>query len=113
MILFLILGLLVGALAIIFTFQNIATITVVFLVWQFEGSLALIIVLAIVAGMIMGMFLLMPEALRKRFQISKLKDRNVELKDELTVTKAEVISEKGKVAANNAYLDNLEKNPKA
>lgn len=109
MILFLILGLLIGAIAIIFTFQNMATITVMFLVWQFEGSLALIVVLAIAAGMIISMFLSVPENLRKKFQISKLKDRNVELKDELHVTKAEVESEKGKVAANNAYLDELEK----
>jgi|GEM_PF-1916162 len=87
MFIFLIIGLLVGALVIIFAVQNIATVDAVFLTWHFEGSLALILVLAVVAGMIISSLLSLPDSFKKKFQISKLKDTNVKLQDELITKK--------------------------
>ncbi len=112
MIIFLILGLLVGAAAVVFALQNITTVTVMFLSWQLEGSLALIIMLAIGVGILMSFLLSLPDIIQKSFQISGLKKHNDKLKDELTEKEKEVEAEKLKVAANNGYLDGLEKNPK-
>ena len=109
MFIFLIIGLLMGALVIIFAAQNIATVSVVFLTWQFEGSLALILILAVVAGMVIGWMLYLQNAFRKRRQINRLKNNNDKLVDELEVKKVEVEDEKSKLAATNAYLDDLEK----
>ncbi len=111
MFLFLIIGLLLGALVIIFAVQNLALISITFLTWQFEGSLALLLVLAVVVGMVLNWLLSLQNAFRKRSEINRLKDNNEKLEDELTIKKVEVEEEKGKVAATNAYIDDLEKNP--
>ena len=104
-----IMGLVLGALLIIFVAQNITTITVVFLAWSFQGSLAMVLVFAVCGGILLYAFLSLPEVIRKRFVISKLAQENNELKEGLTRIQAEVESEKSKLAANNAYLDGLEK----
>lgn len=109
MIISLIFGLLLGALAVIFVVQNTATVAVTFLAWQLQGSLALVIFLAIATGVLITLLFSLPDLLRKSFIISKLSDHNDELKDQLTSKSIEVESEKSKVAANNAYLDDLEK----
>jgi len=108
MIILFIIGLVLGALVIIFAAQNIVPVTVVFLSWRFDGSLALILALAVVSGILICAFLSMPDAIRKRFQISKLVRENEALRDELAHKEVEVESEKSKVDANNAYLDGLE-----
>lgn len=107
---FLIIGLFVGAFVIIFALQNIATVSVVFLVWQFNGSLALILVLAVFAGMIISWALSLQGISYRKHQINSLKNNNAELTDELDIKKVEVEEEKSKMAATNAYLDDLEKN---
>ncbi len=112
MIILFIIGLVLGAFVIIFAAQNVTSITVVFLAWKFEGSLALILVLAVVSGILICSFLSLPDIIRKRFQISRLRDKNEELKEELTHKEVEVEVEKAKLEANNAYLDTLEKDTK-
>lgn len=113
MIFFLILGLLLGAVTVIFALQNLATITVVFLNWQIEGSLALIIILAVAMGILLSILLSVPSMIDKRLKISRLKSHNELLKEELINKEVQVAEEKSKVDANNAYLDDLENNPKS
>ena len=112
MIIFLIIGLLLGALTIIFALQNITTITVMFLSWQFEGSLALILMLAVGVGIVISALSSLPDVIKKSFQISTLKKHNEKLKDSLIEKSVEVETEKTKLATNNAYLDDLENRPK-
>lgn len=112
MILFLIVGLFIGGAAVVFAFQNITTITVTFFTWQIEGSLALIILLAIASGVLLSALVLLPGTIKKDFKISGLMKRISKLENELIDKKNEVESEKSKVAVNNAYLDDLENTPK-
>jgi uncharacterized integral membrane protein len=79
MLLFLILGLIIGALAVIFALQNITTITVVFLVWQLQGSLALIIALAVITGLLIGILVSFPEVVHHYVEVQRLRKRNQEL----------------------------------
>jgi lipopolysaccharide assembly protein A len=109
MIILLVLGLLLGGLVVIFTLQNIATVSVVFLAWKFDGSLALILVLAVASGMLLCWLLSLPDVFNKRFQISKLKQHADELEGKLVETKTAVEAEKSKLAATNAYIDDAEK----
>jgi hypothetical protein len=51
----------------------------------------------------------MPGAIQRSFQISRLKKHNNKLNEELVDKKMEVESEKSKLAANNAYLDDRDK----
>ncbi len=112
MIIFLILGLLLGGVTVIFALQNVATITVVFLAWQIEGSLALIIILAVAMGVLLSLLLSVPSAIEKHLKISNLKTHNEMLKEELINKDIEVEEERSKLDANNAYIDDLEQNPK-
>ena len=50
MIIFLILGALLGILSLMFVFQNITPVTVTFMTWQMEGSLAVMLFLAMLSG---------------------------------------------------------------
>jgi uncharacterized integral membrane protein len=112
MIIFLALGLLLGGLTVIFALQNVTPITVTFLAWQIEGSLAVVLILAVLSGMLISSLFSLPGLIKKSFQISRLRKNNNKLKDELITKEKEVESEKAKVVANNAYLDDLEKNPR-
>ncbi len=112
MLIFLIIGLLLGAAAVFFALQNITTITVTFLSWQFEGSLAVILLAAVVTGVLISLLLSLPGLIKKSFQISSLRNHNSKLEDELVDKNMEVESEKNKLHATNAYLDELENTPK-
>ncbi len=50
--------------------------------------------------------------IKKSFQISSLKKQTHTLEEKLTDKEIEVAEERGKLAANDAYLDDLEKNSK-
>lgn len=83
MLLFLILGLLIGAVSVVFALQNIAVITVTFLVWQVTGSLAVILLLAIVAGMLMSILVSVPEVIKDQMKIRALNRHQKDLEAEI------------------------------
>ncbi len=112
MIISLAIGLILGAVTVIFALQNMTTISVVFLSWKFEGSLALILILTMAAGVVIALLMSLPELINKSFQISRLKKQNRVSKQELENKKIEVESEKSKLDANNAYLNDLENKSK-
>ena len=112
MIISLIFGLILGAVAVVFVFQNMTSITVAFLSWEIEGSLALILILTMAVGAIIALLFSLPESIKKSFKILDLNKQIRALKEELKNKNVEVELEKSKLDANNAYLDDLEKNPK-
>ena len=83
MIILLILGVLLGAVAVIFSLQNVAIITVTFFSWSLTGSLALILLLAISSGIITTLLLLLPEFISGFFRYRILKKENAQLQEEL------------------------------
>ena len=78
---FLFIGLILGALAVIFALQNIAVITVTFLAWQLEGSLAVILLLAMLTGLLVGILISLPNIIRSKFQIASLRKQNIGMKE--------------------------------
>lgn len=105
-------GLFLGAAAVIFSLQNITTVSVAFMDWQFESSLAVILLLALGTGALISWLLWLPSFIEKSLTISSYKKEVNNLKDRLAGKAVEVEEEKNKVVANNAYLDDLEKNHK-
>lgn len=83
MLFFLILGLLVGAVAVVFALQNIVIITVTFLVWQIQGSLAIILFLAIISGVLISVLVSIPEVVGDYIKYSNLKKENKKLLEEI------------------------------
>ena len=87
MIISLILGILLGAVSVVFALQNIAVITVTFLDWQIVGSLSLILLLAILCGIVMTLLVILPSLIRGEFYLSMIKKQKKALEDELAQTK--------------------------
>jgi putative membrane protein len=83
----LIAGLALGAVAVIFALQNIITIPVKFLFWQVEGSLALVLVLAVIAGVIISILVTIPEVIKTYMRFNALKKYNKSLEQELATLK--------------------------
>jgi uncharacterized integral membrane protein len=83
MIILFIIGLLLGAVAVIFALQNVAVITVTFFSWELTGSLALILLVAVTSGVMIAVFLLVPEFLSNYFKYRKLRKENKVLEEEL------------------------------
>lgn len=79
---FLIIGLILGALTVVFALQNTAVIGVTFLAWQVEGSLALILMLAVLVGIIIFMMFSLPELIRTHLEFSALNKKVKALEEE-------------------------------
>ena len=118
MITFILLGLLLGAVVIIFALQNPVAITVSFLAWQFSAPLTFVLLAAVASGLLMSSLLSIPDYFRQASRISKLKDKSsklqetvVEKEGEVERQKVRVEEEKSKLDATNAYIDDLENTP--
>ncbi|OGG60741.1 hypothetical protein A2765_01340 [Candidatus Kaiserbacteria bacterium RIFCSPHIGHO2_01_FULL_56_24] len=83
MIIFLILGVLVGAISVVFVLQNIMPVTVSFFAWHLDGSLAVILFLAFAAGVLMTLLFLLPSFIRDEWRYSRVKKQIRALEAEL------------------------------
>lgn len=83
MIILFIVGLLLGVASVIFALQNIAEVTVYFFSWHLTGSLALILLLSVTAGILIAILLLLPEFINNHFKYKNLKKENKDLAEEL------------------------------
>ena len=76
--------------AIIFASQNTDTIQIQFLVWKSEGSLALILFIALVAGALISYLATAPSQIRRRMTISNQRKRIAEVEGQLDSSKEEL-----------------------
>lgn len=83
MIILFIIGILLGAAAVVFALQNVAVITVTFFSWHLTGSLALILLLALGTGVIVTALLVLPESIKNYFRYRSLKKENESLAEDL------------------------------
>lgn len=83
MFLSLIIGFVLGAAAIIFAFENTAFVSLTFLGWHFQSSIALVVILALAAGGILGILSALPGIIRRSWQIRTLRRDNAALQDEV------------------------------
>jgi uncharacterized integral membrane protein len=68
-----ILALLLALLVTIFAVQNSVPILVTFLAWHVNGSLALVLMLTLALGVLIGILLMTPAAVRRRLQAGEMK----------------------------------------
>jgi uncharacterized integral membrane protein len=83
MIIFFILGLVLGIGLVFFALQNVAIITVSFFSWHLTGSLALILSVAILAGALVVTLFILPETVKNAWNFRKLKKENASLAEDL------------------------------
>ncbi len=66
---YLILAAVLGIFVALFAIQNAASVTVKFMFWQFQSSLAVVIILAMLAGMLLVFLLSIPGRLKRRKEL--------------------------------------------
>ncbi len=75
---YLILAAVLGIFVALFAIQNAASVTVKFMFWQFQSSLAVVIILAMLAGMLLVFLLSIPGRLKRR---KELYDKQKKIKE--------------------------------
>jgi lipopolysaccharide assembly protein A len=83
----LIVGIVLGAVAVLFILQNTTIVTVAFLTWHIDGSLALILLLALVSGVLITLLILLPSFISDLISLSAIKREKRALEEELLSTK--------------------------
>jgi lipopolysaccharide assembly protein A len=84
-------GLLLGAVMVVFVLQNTMPVSVAFFGWHFDSSLALILILAILGGMLVSALVSLPEIINKNFKLSRLARENRQLASELETHREKLI----------------------
>jgi len=79
----LIIAIIVAILAVVFALQNAVPITVSFLTWRFESSLALVLLIALALGILMSLLVSVPSVIKKIKLISSQKKKIQELENSL------------------------------
>jgi uncharacterized integral membrane protein len=103
---FLVFALLIALVAVIFAVQNTALVTVSLFIWDFNNSLAVIILLTLFAGVLISILMASPGLIKSRIARTNLRKKNKELEGKLSkvesqyqATVVEVESLKAQLAA--------------
>ena len=88
--LLLIFSLVIAFLAILFAIQNTTVTPIRFLFWETEGSLALVLFIALVAGALISYLATAPGQIKQRMTISSQRKRIAEVEGQLTTTQEEL-----------------------
>jgi uncharacterized integral membrane protein len=87
---YLIAALIIALVAVIFALQNTMTITISFLVWKITGSLSLVLLVTLAIGVVIGLLVLAPSAIKNSLAVSSHKKRVGSLEKELDEHKAKI-----------------------
>lgn len=74
-------------LGVMFALQNIVPVRVTFLTWTFEGSLALVLFVALIVGALVSSLVSIPTILKGRWAVNGLKKQIAQLEVELADSK--------------------------
>ena len=87
---FLFFALIISVLAVFFAVQNNAPTTVSFAMWKFNGSLALVLLVAVAAGALISFFVSLPTNLKTRWTIRQQRKRLSELESSLATVRGQL-----------------------
>jgi uncharacterized integral membrane protein len=87
MILSLIAGFMLGAVALLFALENTQIVALTFMNWQFETSLAVLVLASVGVGIVISLLASIPSAVSSAFRIMGLKKENKNLAQEVEVHK--------------------------
>lgn len=83
MLILFILGLVLGGVAVLFALQNVTVVTVAFFQWQITGSLAIVLLTAIVVGVLTTLLILLPRSISEYLSYRRLLKELDRLQEEL------------------------------
>ena len=87
---FVIIALAIAIVAVIFAVQNAVPVTVSFLVWKFQGSLALVLLVATATGALISLLASVPSLVKGGWTASRQKKKLAELETHLSDHKAKL-----------------------
>ncbi len=87
--LYLILAAILGIFVAIFAIQNAAAVTVKFLLWEFQSSLAVLIIISMLAGMLLVFLLSIPGRIKRRKELYDKQKKIRELEKRLAELEAQ------------------------
>ncbi|MFZ1075118.1 MAG: LapA family protein [Minisyncoccia bacterium] len=73
----------IGVLLVIFIAQNVAPVVVLFFGWQFGSSLAVMLILAVLSGVVITLSFLIPSFIKDAAYIRKMKRKQESLEKDL------------------------------
>jgi uncharacterized integral membrane protein len=82
--LYLIIALVISAIAVVFALQNTMTVVISFLTWQITGSLSLVLLATLAIGILIGLLVLAPSMLSHAITASSQRKRILTLEKELS-----------------------------
>jgi len=85
---YLIVGLIIAVLAVIFALQNVVPVTISFFTWEITGSLSLVLLVTLAIGAIIGLLVIAPAAVKNKLRASSHSKRIGLLEKELDEHKA-------------------------
>ena len=107
----LIIILLFAVMAVIFAVQNVEVVPISFLLWQTEGSLALVLLLALVIGVVIGLLITLPTRIKFSRQLSKRKKEIAELEGTIQEQAGRIRALEGEAAAKEELEAPVEEPP--
>ena len=87
---YLIIGLVIAVLAVIFALQNSMTVTISFLAWEVTGSLSLVLLITLAIGALIGLLVLAPSVIKHSIAASNSRKRVGALEKELDEKKSRI-----------------------
>jgi putative membrane protein len=79
---FVIIALLISIIAVVFALQNLAAVTVSFFIWSIHGSLALVLLVSMAAGVLISLLASLPGLIRARWTVSAQRKKLATLETE-------------------------------
>lgn len=107
--LIMILGIAIAAVGVAFALQNNVPVTVTFLIWRFDSTLAMVLLLALGLGAIITAMVSTPTALRKQWQLSRQRKEIASLREAVNELESRLGAFKGRnETATGAWTGNRE-----
>lgn len=98
-------GILVAIGGVVFALQNNVPVTVTFLVWRFDSSLAMVLLLALGLGAIIVALVSTPAALRSQWALAKMRKDLARLEASRKEREAQVAIPAGRTTAGTMTAD--------
>ena len=105
---FVFLALIIAVIAVIFAVQNTLIVTVSFLIWKFNGSLALVLLLAIAVGALISFLASSPTLVRGKWSLRSQRKRTNELESNLNASTQRVAELESSLNASTQRVTELE-----
>jgi lipopolysaccharide assembly protein A len=98
-------GILVAIGGLVFALQNNVPVTVTFLVWRFDSSLAMVLLLALGIGAVIVALVSTPAALRSRWTLARMRKDIASLKASRDELEAQIANLRRRTGAGTSTAD--------